>query len=134
MVDGYITAYPSTVKSQRHFCSHLPDFLSQTTPFSRYPILAELAAFERTRRRAFNAKDSDICQLDNLQKIAPHDWPNIRFDFHASARLFSQEFNAIESWQAINAQKKPEPAHQLQQSHCWLVWRNAQHLTEFYHF
>jgi len=127
---GYIASCPSNHPSLRYFCERLPDYLRDTAPFSQTPILAEIAAFERTLMAAFDAPDSPVAGKDSLQTIPPEGWPNLRVCFHPGVRLFTTCWNSIESWQALKQEEAPPPAEQGDQQH-WLVWRGRERLTEF---
>ena len=127
---GYITRCPSSHPSLRYFCDRLPDYLSETEPFSQTPILAEIAALERTLMSAFDAQDSPVAAKDILQTIPPDDWPGMRVRFHPSVRLFATRWNTIESWQALKQGEVPPAAVQNDEQH-WLVWRGQERLTEF---
>ena len=130
MARGYISHCPSSHPSLRYFCERLPDYLKQTAPFSQTPILAEIAAFERTLMAAFDAPDSPVADKDSLQTIPPDDWPNLQVRFHPSVRLFTTQWNSIVSWQALKNEAIPPAALQTNEQH-WLIWRGRDRLTEF---
>jgi hypothetical protein len=127
---GYITHCPSTHPSLRYFCERLPAYLRETEPFSQTPILAEIAALERTLMGAFDAPDGPVAGMDSLQAIAPEDWPDLRVCFHPGVRLFATRWNTIESWQALKQEHAPPPAEQNDEQH-WLIWRGRDRLTQF---
>ena len=127
---GYISRCPSNHPSLRYFCDRLPDYLRETELFSQTPILAEIAAFERTLMSAFDAPDSPVAGKDSLQTIPPADWPNLRVGFHPSVRVFTTRCNSIESWQALKQEEAPPAAVENNEQH-WLVWRGRDRLTEF---
>jgi hypothetical protein len=127
---GYIASCPSNHPSLRYFCERLPDYLRDTAPFSQTPILADIAAFERTLMSAFDAPDSPVAGKDSLQILPPEDWPNLRVRFHPSVHLFATQWNTVESWQALKQGEAPAAAGQNDQQH-WLVWRGRDRLTEF---
>jgi len=130
LATGYIACCPSTHPSLRYFCERLPDYLRDTEPFSQTPILAEIAAFERTLMSAFDAEDSPVAGNESLQTIPPDDWPNLQLVFHPSVRLFASRWNTIESWQALKQGDEPPAAMQNDERH-WLLWRGRDRLTEF---
>ena len=66
LVANYIDTYPSKVKSLRYFCDAIPMLLAQHEPFSQYPILSPLAAFERALLTAFDAQDAAIININEL--------------------------------------------------------------------
>lgn len=129
MVTGYIAAYPSQQTSLRYFCEQLPTFLTKTTPFSNYPVLAELARFERYLLTAFDAPDAAVATADRLKQIPAQQWPQLHFRLHPSVQRYQSSWNAVEIWQALKQEQTPPDANPLEQS--WLIWRNAERLTEF---
>ena len=130
LATGYISNCPSSHPSLRYFCERLPDYLRELEPFSQTPILAEIAAFERTLMSAFDAPDGPVAGKDSLQTIPPADWPTLRVAFHPGVRLFTSRWNTIESWQALKQGSAPPPAEENEEQH-WLVWRGRDRLTEF---
>lgn len=130
MVSDYIRENPSMYTSLRHFADNLPEFLKAHTPFSEYPIIAEIARFERRLLFSFDAADSSAITLEDLQKVEPERWPRIRIKFHPTASVFKTDWNTVESWQAIkNNETPPETAQQSKS--CWLVWRDRDRLTQY---
>ncbi len=129
MVEGYVKKFPSNCTSLRHYADNLPLFLAQNTPFSDHPILSELAGFERLLLTAFDAADVEPFNLDDLQKIAEHQWPTLVFRFQPSVQLAKFQWNSVESWQALKAEQVPAPA--IADDNTWLLWRNKERLTEF---
>lgn len=129
MVMGYIAACPSQQTSLRYFAEQLPDFLVRTAPFSEHPVLAELARFERYLLTAFDAPDVSIASADMLGQIPAQDWPQLHFRLHPSVQRYQSDWNAVEIWQALKRKQTPPAASMLEQY--WLIWRNAERLTEF---
>ena len=107
----------------------MPDYLGRSEPFSDNPIIAEIALFERQLLFAFDAADAERAQLEDLQSAAPEDWPAMRVQLHPSARIFKAQWNSVESWQALKADKAPPAAEQRLQH--WLLWRGDDRLTQF---
>lgn len=129
MVSGYIKAYPSNNTSLRNFADLLPKFLASHAPFKDYPLIAELAHFERLLMVAFDAADSERFSREKLLSTPHEQWPALVFRFHPSVQLSHFNFNTVETWQALKQQQAPEPASQ--KSSTWLLWRNQQRLTQF---
>ncbi|MFC6632968.1 DNA-binding domain-containing protein [Microbulbifer taiwanensis] len=129
MAQGYIDRHPSQRPSLRHFGEQLPDFLRQSEPFSRQPLIAELAAFERLLMCVFDAADADRLSLEELQYLPAEAWPPMRLSFHPSVRLFRCGWNCVQVWQALRAEEAPPPA--TEGEYPWLLWRNRERLTEF---
>ena len=87
MVSGYIKAYPSNNTSLRHFADLLPSFLASHSPFNKYPIISELARFERLLMVAFDAADTERFTQETLLDIEHEQWPNLVFRFHPSVQI-----------------------------------------------
>ncbi len=129
LVEGYTTAFPSVYRSLRHFADHLPGFLASTLPFSNYPIISELAHFERCLMTAFDAPDIERMTRESLTQVPENDWPSLHLRFHPSVQLFAAEWNSVDIWQALKTTTvPPEP---LNRHGHWLIWRNSERLTEF---
>jgi hypothetical protein len=130
MVQGYVKQYPSRYTSLRDYTAHLPVFLSNSQPFSEYPIVAELAGFERLLLDVFDAPDAEPVTIDALLKIPAEDWPITKLRLHPSTQLFTAHWNSVESWQALKAEENPDAASPQPNSH-WLLWRGWERLSEF---
>ncbi len=133
MVTGYIAVQHSPYRSLRHYCDQLPDFLTQDEFFSQYPVLADLALFERRLLTVFDAADSERATLEQLQSVAPERWPRMQLTFHPSVQLLTLTTNAVESWQALKQeQAPPAPEHNEDApTRFWLLWRSRDRITEF---
>ena len=129
MVNGYIDLYPSSYTNLRHYCDNLPEFLKQQAPFADYPLLSELAYFERLLLTAFDAADCSRFSFEDLQTISHDRWPSLKFHFHPSVQLANLHWNSVQSWQALKAQQTPQAATAIE--NCWLLWRNRENLTQF---
>lgn len=133
LVEQYIRLFPSKVKSLRYFCDGIPQLLAEQPPFSAYPILSSLAAFERILLSAFDAKDSLVIGINQLASVPTEQWPDIKLSFHPSVRIFEEKINAVETWQALKSEITPPTPLARELSAYWLVWRNQERLTEFKH-
>jgi hypothetical protein len=129
MVVGYINTYPSDNTSLRHFADKLPFFLANNAPFNNYPIISELAHFERLLMIAFDAADATRFTRDLLSKTPPEQWPDLVFRLHPSVQMAHFHYNSVETWQALKQEQSPEPAKK--QPSNWLLWRNNDRLTQF---
>jgi len=130
MANGYINNHPSHYTSLRQYCNALPDYLSDTEPFSSCPILAEIATFERYMLDAFDAADDDRVSIEDLKSIDPETWPTIKIIFHPSVCVFKAYWNSVECWQAIKNEDNPPEAFNGSQQY-WLIWRGADLLSQF---
>jgi hypothetical protein len=129
MVSGYIESFPSNSTSLRNFADNLPMFLANYSPFKDYPLLSELAHFERLLMVAFDAAEANRFNRELLLGIAHEQWPALIFRFHPSVQISHFRYNTVETWQALKQEQTPQPATLL--SSTWLLWRNNERLTEF---
>jgi hypothetical protein len=126
----YAQAHPSKFRSLREFCEALPDFLHQDSFFKQYPIIGDIARFERRLLNAFDAGDATRASFTQLQALPPAQWPSCKLRFHPSVQLFVCNSNAVESWQALKQANTP-PVPDYQSKRAWLLWRGESRLTEF---
>lgn len=131
MAAGYIDECASQHRSLRHFGDSLADYLKTHAPFNEHPQISELVRFERLLLTAFDAADSLRASVTDLTSIDGNHWPAITLKFHPSVQLFSSQWNAVSIWQALKQEQTPPPA--VEQTNHWLLWRNAELLTEFRH-
>ncbi|MEH6583996.1 MAG: DNA-binding domain-containing protein [Halioglobus sp.] len=130
MVGDYIAANPSSFHSLRLFCDALPAFLHNDDFFGQYPILADIANFERRLLNAFDAQESARATFSDLQAIEPQLWPGIQFRFHPSLQIFRCDSNAVESWQALKQDQTP-PSPDYSGQRAWMLWRGPSRVSEF---
>ncbi len=62
--------------------NQLPSFLKEH--YNQYPYLAELALFEWTLALVFDASDSALLQLADMQTIPPEAWIDLKLVIHPS--------------------------------------------------
>ena len=116
---AYIDLYPSTYRNMRWVGDKMATHLQQTLP--QHPIATEMAAFEWALGLAFDAEDAPILILQDLAKIPPENWADLRFKFHPSVQLLALKWNVLLCWQALNAEETPPAAAQINEP-C-VVWR-----------
>lgn len=141
LLQGYLQSHPSQVRSLRHFCAPLPEYLGAREPFSAHPILAELAAFESLLLDSFDAADRKRLDFSAVQALPAEQWPDMQLRLHPSVQFFLARWNSVESWQAMKAESDPPVAARIQLSdgqpdeqwvtRPWLVWRDRERLTQF---
>src|SRR4030042_464526 len=90
---AYIDAQPSAFRSLRWFGNRLSEFLRATTPYSDYPVYAEMAAFEWAMSDAFDAADSTVAAVDDMAVLPPDVWPGLVFALHASVQRLDLRWN-----------------------------------------
>ncbi len=130
MVTAYIAGHPSGFHSLRQFCDALPAFLREDPFFRQYPLLSDLARFERSLLTVFDAAECARANFRDLQAVEAQSWPGIRFRFQASLQIFGCDSNAVESWQALK-QGEPPPAPDYSSRRDWMLWRGEKRVSEF---
>lgn len=130
LASAYIAKHPSANTSLRHFCDQLPGFLRTEPPFVDIPVLSEIARFERALMDVFDAGDADAVDMSVLSDIPAEQWPELTLQLHPSFRCFVTEWNCVEIWRAIKAERTPSNAVRGEKQ-AWLLWRNADRLSEF---
>lgn len=120
---AYLKKHPSLHPNLRWYGEDMPTFLKVTLP--QHPIAAELAEFEWALAITFDAPDAPTLYLQDLATIAPENWGDLRFKFHAGIQLIELVFNTVAVWKALDADEAP-PSAEPAKHHLWLIWR--QHL------
>ena len=128
--DGYIEAHPSQVRSLRHFGAQGAAWLAQHKPFAEYPLLAELADFERTLLDVFDAADAERIDWSVMQSLDASAWPGLRLSFHPSLRLLLTKTNAVDVWRALK-EERPPPAAAASATPARLLWRDLERISRF---
>jgi hypothetical protein len=121
---AYIDAQPSAFRSLRWFGNRLSEFLRATTPYSDYPVYAEMAAFEWAMSDAFDAADSRVAAIDDMAVLPPDVWPGLVFAPHASVQRLDLRWNVPTVWGAISANEEPPALEENDYPIAWLIWRH----------
>lgn len=129
LCEGYLHAYPSTVRTLRNFGDSLPAYLRSQTPFSATPQIAELAELERRLLDCFDAADAELASWSELLSTPETHWPGLRLRFHPSVRQHRAAWNSVELWKALKAGQEPPIAVRAAAS--WLLWRDPERVTRF---
>lgn len=124
MAQAYLKAFPSKNRSVRGFPEQMPFFLSKVQPYSEYPVLAEMAAFEWAFEHVLDAADAAKISVHQIEKIPPEEWGYMRFQWHPAVQRLNLKWNVVSIWQAVEEGKEaPEP--QASESPIpWLLWRS----------
>jgi hypothetical protein len=124
---GYIDAHPSRVRSLRHFGTSLPRWLAAQTPFSEFPVVSELAAWERLLLDVFDAADATRLDWSAVASLAPAQWPGLRLRFHPSLRCLRTDCNTVAIWRALKDDNDPPAVSAAATT--WLLWRDEERIT-----
>jgi hypothetical protein len=130
LASAYIAKHRSANTSLRHFCDQLPEFLRTEPPFADILVLSEIARFERALMDVFDAADAQVIDMSALSDIPAEQWPELTLQLHPSFRCFVTEWNCVEIWRAIKAERTP-PDAVCADKQAWLLWRNTDRLSEF---
>ena len=127
LTEEYIDAHPSRYYSLRDFGRHLPGFVFNLTQQNKRYLdkhwLHELALFEWTLGRAFDAPDSPpLCERDMVM-IPAELWPELRFQMHPSVHRIDFEWNIPQMWQALTHDSPSQVTASRGILSPWLVWR-----------
>lgn len=125
MGKAYVAAKPSQHPNLRWFSQGLPEFLKATEPYSKYPILAELADLEKALNDAFDARDAPVLAFADLAAIAPEAWNDLTFSAQPSSCRLDFATNAAAVWLALKNDETPPDATTLDQPSRVLVWRQG---------
>jgi len=131
MGHAYVRACPSHHPNLRWFSSHLPDFLTSAEPYSKYPVLADLAALEKALNDAFDAREAPVVGVADMAAFAPEAWAGLTFEPHPSARRLDLSTNAAAVWLALKADEEPPEPAVREEPNRLLVWR--QDVTPMFH-
>jgi len=123
LAEAYITSHPSQGFSLRSFGADLAALLRSHPGYREIPVLAELASFEWTLGKSFDAGDDPVMTIEAMAHLAPEDWPGVQLVLHASVQRIDCAWNTVELWKAHQAGM---PLPELQENATpvpWLIWR-----------
>ena len=123
MGEAYYAANPSLHANLRWFSQGLPDFLKSNEPYSKYPVLTDIAALEKALNDAFDAADAPVLGLAELAAVAPEAWTNLVFTPHPSAFRLDFFTNASAVWLALKNDETPPDPVPLEEPRHVLTWR-----------
>ncbi len=123
MAYAYVAANPSRHPNLRWFPRALPAFLKEAAPYSKYPILSDLAALERALNDAFDAQDAPALAVADMAGFAPEVWHDLKFMAHPSAIRLDLATNGSAVWRALKNDETPPDAVDLEEPCRLLIWR-----------
>lgn len=119
---SFITAHPSRNPNLRWYGDQLAAHLATTPPFSRRPVLAEIARFEWAIGLCFDAADDPVLGFEALAAMPGPSWPGLRFSLHASVQTLDLAWNAPDLFQQRDSGVALK-AKRSRRSHPWCIWR-----------
>ena len=120
---AYVAANPSQHPNLRWFSRALPAFLKEAAPYSKYPVLSDLAALERALNDAFDAQDAPALAVADMAGLAPEIWHDLKFKIHPSTIRLDLATNASAVWRALKNDETPPDAVNLEEPCRLLIWR-----------
>jgi hypothetical protein len=120
---AYVAANPSQHPNMRWFSQRLPDFLRATEPYRDYPVIGDLAAFEKELNDAFDAKDGPVIGIEDIAAFPPELWNGLRFQAHPSTCRLDLSTNAVDIWKAMRDDETPPDAAASKDPVRLLIWR-----------
>jgi hypothetical protein len=125
LVRRYVDAHPSHHFSVRRYGHRLAHWLDNVAPFSRRPVLAELAEWEWAMAHAFDAADQKPIQLEALSRISSERWPDVRLEFHAALCQVPSRWNTVAIWRALTRGEAPPEFSCNNSIEQWSIWRQG---------
>jgi len=123
LANAYLDIHPSTNRSIRWFGDQLGNFIASKNEFVAMPYLVELARVEWILTEVFDAPNVPVFQLDEIAKIPPEHWSNMRLFIHPSVKSLSLMWNVDAIWQAITDKLTPAEPKQNEHPVIWIFWR-----------
>jgi Putative DNA-binding domain len=120
---AYVRAYPSRFFSIRYYGHALADFLAAEARYANAPVLAELARWEWAMTEVFDAADAESIGPDELTRVSPEKWAELRFEWHPSIRRLALTWNAPQIWKAVSDGAEPPEVTLSSGPVEWLLWR-----------
>jgi len=119
----YVRAHDSRHFSIRNYGDALEEFLGTHADYADVPLLAELARWEWLLCAVFDAADAEPLAVAALARVAPADWPGLRFTFHPSVRRVALSWNAPQVWKALTEGGERPELRVAAEPVEWLAWR-----------
>ena len=121
---AYIRTHDSPFFSIRYYGNVLSDFLAAEAAYAGAPVLAELARWEWAMTEVFDAPDAESIAVSDLAQVAPEDWGDLCFEWHASVRRLALSWNAPQIWKAVSDEAEPPEVVFNPEPVEWLLWRH----------
>lgn len=114
---------PSNHASIRWFGAALADYVSENPASLPHPALHDLIRMEWALGTAFDSTDAIPLTFADMTKVAPEDWPSLRFAAHPSLRLLAMQWAVEPVWVALHDDPDADTGAPEQLAHVLLVWR-----------
>jgi hypothetical protein len=137
LAQAYIGHHPSRYFSLRDYGTQFPHYIDHKVDcdpsYRDMGWLAELARFEMTLGKAFDAADCEAMPEEDLTTMAAEDWPFLRFEFSPSLQRLNLSWNTPAMWKTLTAdQPQAIDALRGKSEDGWVIWRQDL-VTRFRH-
>jgi hypothetical protein len=106
---GFHTRHPSLSGDLQPAGAGFAEYLSDLHGDDEFRYLSEVARLEWLVQESLLAADHGPLDLAKLQQVKPHDYDDLRFCLHPSARLFASKFPCVAVWEAnVGSDAEPE--------------------------
>lgn len=120
---AYLSANPSEHPSVRWVGRHFAAFLAARPPVEGLPFVADLARLEWARVEVFDAPDAEPMRADDLRRIAPADWPDLRIELIPALQVLQSAWPVHAIWTTTEAGELPAAMPEVE-THV-RVWRDG---------
>ena len=119
----YIAAHDSPFFSIRYYGDALAKFLATREDYAAAPVLAELAQWEWAMTAVFDAADVAPLGAEELARIPPAQWAQLRFRWHPSVERLTLWWNVPQLWRALSDDAERPTMTLAAAPAQWLLWR-----------
>lgn len=112
---AYIAAKPSIHRSIRWYGAGFD--------CGFHGMQADLARWEWLLAEVFDAADDTSMAAEDLARVAPAAWPDLRLRLHRTLRFYTATTNAVACWKAAGAGEPPLRPLDIDTPTSWIVWR-----------
>lgn len=135
LAKSYIKVHPSHYFSLSDFGKNVSTFIFQLaqdadTVWYEMPWLSELALFEFTLGKVFNAADASAFTEHDMANVPAAAWADLKFTLHPCVKHLSFKFNTVEIWKALTDETPQAIDAKHEEPNQWLIWRE-QLITQF---
>jgi hypothetical protein len=124
IVSYYLTRYPSTHPSLRYLGHLFPGFLKDCAETVNLPFLGDLATLEWARVAVFDDLDAEPLRVEQLQHLAPDEWPALKFQVIPAFRIVHSKWPVHAIWHAAEAEDALSILEDVQPENTTLrIWR-----------
>jgi hypothetical protein len=96
----YVATEPPRSPVLLDYGETFPQFLRSVGQGAAADYLADIAALEAARTRAYHAADATPLDRDAFTAISTEQWPELRIELHPSVVLLKSAFPMVSVWQA----------------------------------